>query len=386
MEKYIYYSIVFFSIIIIFLYIYIIFQKLIENRREKKKALYSKEVVPLIESIINRIIDGKIITQEEINKLEEIFRKEENREIVTEASIYYFENFTGGFITEIIKLFEVVGIIDFEIKKLKSKNLYRKALACKRLGEFRSNKAIPYLLEELNVRYADVSYNVFLALAKIGNEEAFIKAFSESDNIMLSERSLIEIVDSFEGDKINIYKTMINSNNSYVASIFIKSAGNFKDYSLAEEISSFLQDDNKEKRIAAIKSIGQIGDTRYIDKITSLLKDKDWEVRAVAARALGMFGEKDVVNFLITALSDPQWFVRYNAANSILDVDNSFYYLIDIFQGEDKFAKDIMLSSIENRGKMELINSFKYSELPERKKVYQLIHAYITEKNEDELS
>ncbi len=259
-------------------------------------------------------------------------------------------------------------------------------MACKRLGEFRSRKAIPYLLEELNVRYVDVSYNIFLALAKIGDEEAFIKAFNESDNIMLSERSLIEIVDSFEGDKINIYKTMLNSPNSYVSSIFIKSAGNFKEHSLAEEISYFLHDDNKEKRIAAIKSIGEIGDDRYISKIISLLQDEDWEVRAVSAKALGMFGNKQVITPLITALSDAQWFVRYNAANSILDVDNDFIYLMDIFQGQDKFAKDIMLSTIENRGKMELINRYGYSEIPERKKIYQLINDYITEKNEDELS
>lgn len=385
MERYIYYSIAFFSIIILFLYIYIIIQKIMEDRRKKRKTEYSKEVVPFIEGIINKIIDGKTVTKEEMNKLKDICKQEEKLEIITEASVYYFENFTGDFVTEIIKLFEEAGIIDYEVKKLKSKNLYTKALACKRLGEFRSRKAIPYLLEELNVRYVDVSYNVFLALAKIGDEEAFIKAFSESDNIMLSERSLIEIVDSFEGDKMNIYKTMINSPNSYVASIFIKSAGNFKEYSLGEDISSFLQDDNKEKRIAAIKAIGEIGDDRYLSKITSLLQDEDWEVRAVSAKALGMFGDKKVVTSLSKALSDSQWFVRYNAANSILDVDNDFNFLMDIFQGKDRFAKDIILSSLENRGKMDFINSFKYSEIPERKKIYQLINEYITEKNEDGL-
>lgn len=386
MEKYIYYSIAFFSIIILFLYIYIIIQKLAEARRERKKAIYSKEVVPFIENTINKIMDGKTITVDEINKLKEICQVEEKIEIIIESSSYYFENFAGGFVKEIIKLYEEAGLIDYEVKKLKSKNLYKKALACKRLGEFRSKKAIPLLLEELDARYVDVSYNVFLALAKIGDEEAFIKAFRESNNIMLSERSLIEIVDSFEGDKINIYKTMIKSNNSYVASIFIKSAGNFKDYSLTEEISYFLDDENKEKRIAAIKSIGEIGDAEYIGKIIPLLEDKDWEVRAVASKSLGMFGEKIVIAPLMKALSDSQWFVRYNAANSILDVDNDFTYLLDIFQGEDRFAKDIMLSTIENRGKMEVINSFKYSEVPQREKIYMLINDYIIKKNEDELS
>lgn len=105
----------------------------------------------------------------------------------------------------------------------------------------------------------------------------------------------------------------------------------------------------------------------------------------MAARSLGRLGDGKIINALIDALSDSQWFVRYNAANSILDIDNSFFYIIDIFEGKDKFAKDMMLSTLENRDKIQIINSFKYSSVPERKKIYQLINNYKDEKNEARL-
>lgn len=326
-----------------------------EIYKSKKMKKYAEKLVPYIDFTINETIDGKDIAHSTLKNIKRICENKYKREIVEERLFYYLENFKGDFFEKLIELCQYIGIVQYEINNLKDKNCFKKALAAKRLGEYRSRKALEPLLNEINITNSDVKYNILLALAKIGEENSFIKGFENMDSaIILSERSLIEIVDSFEGDKSKIYKHMINSNNSFIASIFIKSAGNHKDISLSYDISKHLFSENKEMRIAAVKSIGSIGDRNYLEDMIKLLEDKEWEVRAVTAKALNNFTEDKILLPLAKSLSDPQWHVRYNAATSILNHKEGMNVISYVFRGEDRFAKDIIISAIENSSNNDL--------------------------------
>lgn len=349
MEQYVYLSIMFFSLIIFFLYVYIVCEKLLEKYNRKIVQKYAKELVPYVNSIISEIIDGKEVNFSELDKLKVICKSKRKREVIEERLLYYFENFKGEFLPKLISMCEYIGMVQYEMKNLENRDKFKKALAARRLGEFRSKKSIDKLLREFKVMSLDVKYNILLALAKIGEEKAFIEAFNNMDSVViLSERSLIEIVDSFEGNKEKIYKYMINSNNSFIASVFIKSAGNYKNISLSSEISKHLLSEEKELRIAAVKAIGSIRDEKYLDTIIGFLDDVEWEVRAVTARALGNFASEKILMPLVKSLSDSQWYVRFNAATSILNHSDGLKVLSYVFKGEDRFAKDIIISAIEN--------------------------------------
>lgn len=383
MEQYVYLSIMFFSLIIFFLYIYILYDKLLESNKSKIIQKYFKELEPYINSIIKEFINGKDEGFSTLENLKIICRNKYKREITEKILLYYFENSKGEFLQRLIQLCEHVEIIQYEIKSLKNKDNLKKALAAKRLGEFRSREPIETLLNELNTTNTDVKYNILLALAKIGDEDSFIKAFKNINSaVVLSERSLIEIADSFEGDKNKIYKYMINENNSFTASIFIKSAGNHKNKFLSHEISKYLFSEDKELKIAAIKAIGSIGDEEYLDSIISLLDDKEWEVRAVSARALGNFTNNKILLPLVKALSDSQWYVRFNAATSILNHSEGIDVVSHVFQGEDRFAKDIIISAIENSSK-NIIYLYENSNDPEKKELALKIKEYINGKNKE---
>lgn len=380
MEKYIYYSIAFFSLVIFFLYLYILGEKIINAFKNRKRDLYSKQIYQLLELVVSGLIDYGSIKAEHLDELKRYSKDRDKIEIITERMVYYFETLRGDFTVKMTEFCEMIGLIGYEIKNLKNKNMYRKALACKRLGEFRSRRAVKYILKELNTERTDIIYNVILALAKIGDEEAFIWAFNTIDNqLLLSERSLIEVVDSFEGDKRYIYKKLISSENDFIASVAIKSAGNFGDYSLSEQISEAFKNNSKERKIAAIKAIGNVGDSRYISEIVALLKDEDWEIRAVAAKSLGRFEDAAAIRPLTAALSDRQWYVRYNAANSLIIIDKEMKSVLNIFEGEDRFAKDIMISVMENTGFMNNIEEFKGSNDEIKKKIAFLVYSYIEE-------
>jgi HEAT repeat protein len=360
-----------------------VYEKLVETYKSKRIQKYSKELVPYIDAVVNEIINGKDVDFSTLENLKTMCKNRDKREIVEKRLLHYFENFTGEFLPKLIELYEYIEIIQYEIKNLKNRDNFKKALAAKRLGEFRSKKSIGTLLQENNITNRDVKYNILLALAKIGEEYSFIEAFKNIDSaVILSERSLIEIVDSFEGDKNKIYKYMINSDDSFIASIFIKSAGNNKNISLIHEISKYLLSEDKELRIASVKAIGSIGDETYLDTMISLLEDIEWEVRAVAARALGNFTNDKILIPLAKVLSDSEWYVRFNAATSILNHGEGMTVVSYVFQGEDKFAKDIIISAIENSSN-NTIYLYETSTDPEKKALALKIKEYISNRNKE---
>lgn len=383
MEQYVYLSIIFFSLIIFFLYVYIMYEKILEFYKLKRIQKYSKELVPHINFIVSEFVNEKNIDSSILENLKVICKNKDKREVIEESLLYYCENSKREFLPKLIDLCQYIEIVQYEMKNLKNKNNYKKALAAKRLGELRSKKSVDILLSELNITNSDVKYNILLALAKIGEEKAFIEAFENIDSaVILSERSLIEIVDSFEGDKDKIYKRMVNYDNSFIASVFIKSVGNSKNTSLSFDISKYLSSENKELRIASVKALGNIGDKTYLDTIIKLLEDTEWEVRAVTAKALGNFTDNKILMPLAKSLSDSEWYVRFNAATSILNHCEGMNVVSYIFEGEDKFAKDIIISAIENSSNNTLY-LYENSNDPDKVKLVLKIKEYITQKNEE---
>jgi len=347
-EEFVILSIGIFTIFILILYFYLIFEKAIELIRYRIRKKNEAQVFEFVDSLVLNLEEDNL-TREQIIEIKRIITNKIKMDLFEERIIYYFTLYRGEIIKKLTKLVEDLGIVEIELENLKSKNLYKVSLTLKKLGEFRSKRAIEGILETLKIESTDVKYNALLALSKIGDEKAFIKAFENlSGNILLSERSLIEIIDDFEGDKQYVYKEMFNSKDNYLASIFIKSASNFMDISLNEIAVKFLKEDNKEKKIAAIKLIGNTADVRFIDEIIKCLEDETWEVRAVAAKVLERFSDERAVIPLVKALSDKVWFVRYNAAISLIKIPGGIDAIDEVMKGEDRFAKDIILYAAQN--------------------------------------
>lgn len=354
---YVYYSIIVFGIIILSLYIYIIWAKSLERYTGFKKRKHEIILIPLIDSVVTDLTHHKSLNIKEKGALiRTLSWNKLKKSVLEDRIIYYLETLQGPVNAQLIHFCESTGLVDQELKQLSQKNFYAKALACKKLGELRSKIAVPFLLKEVDSASQDVIYNALLALAKIGDEEGFLQAFNNINaSILLSERSLIEIVDSFEGDKNAIYTQMLDSDNEFVSRIFIKSAGSYQDAKIASQIAAFLKGNSKEKTIAAIKALSHMNNSTYLDDISALLKDDNWEIRAMSAKALGSYELPSVMSSLIAALSDTEWFVRYNAASSLLLLDKNFDYIAKVFEGDDKFAKDILILAMENNNILSLL-------------------------------
>jgi hypothetical protein len=370
-EKYVYYSIGILAFFVFFLYVYLIYEKFIDILNFRKKTSYEKYIIPYVDEILS-VID--VSYPEDTSKMREMVKNRIKREIIEGRIIYYIEMFTGTMRSNLIRLSEEIGLVQYEVKNLKNNDVFKTALALKNLGSLRSKTAIDSIIKISSKRATDIRYHALMALAKIGDTEAFIGSFeSISSGFILSERSLTEIIDSFEGDKPTLYRRMISSSKVYLSTIFIGSAGNYMYTNLNDEIVAFVKDDDKDRKITAVKAIGKSGDIRFLDTLIECVYDEDWEVRAVAAKALGRFEHARPIPHLVKALSDREWWVRYNSALSIIMLPGGVGVAEDVLKGTDRFAREILISAIEGSGILENAPAYLKTTDTEKRRLEELL-------------
>jgi hypothetical protein len=376
-EQYVYYSIIFFVGLISLLYIYILLEKSISFYGQKNREKSEKTLLPYIDSIFLSMEEeypNYII----IKKVKEKIKNPMNRKIVIERVIYFVSIFSGQIRLSIIRFCEDTELLSYVLKSLKSKDYKKVALSCKILGEFGSESSVLDLLKVLDKKIPDIQYNALMALSKIGDMESLVTAFATlNENNTLSERSLIEIVDSFNGDKISLYHKMIFDEDPFISSIFIKSSGNYMDFALNDIIASFIKEINLTRKIASIKVIGQTYDIRYIDDLIECMKDDSWQVRAIAASSLGKLESGSSLPILIGALNDKEWWVRRNSAQAIFMIPHGVKEIEAVFLAQDSFAKDSILSAMEDSGAFSELYLYQYSTDISKRHLAKLINDYI---------
>lgn len=320
MEIYVAYSLIIFLSMLVFFYIYIFYIKILNWGRQERIKQSNEEWGALIDKMIIEL-DEKYPQIKVIKKLRRKLRNKLKRKITIERIMHYSYSFKGNIRNDIKRFCEDTMIVKYTLEDFKTKDKLKLALSCKILGEFRSERALPKLLSAVDNNFPDVKYNALMAIAKIGNLNAFVESFSKiEDNSTLSERSLIEIVDSFEGDFVLLYKKMILSENDYISTVFIKSLANYMDMQFNDDIVKLLDGKNKDKKIAVIKVLGQTSDVRFIQELIECLNDEAWEIRSMAASSLGRMEDGRALSFLVKALTDRAWWVRFNAAQATFNL------------------------------------------------------------------
>lgn len=78
-------------------------------------------------------------------------------------------------------------------------------------------------------------------------------------------------------------------------------------------------------------------------------KDKRWELAAVAAAVLRSYPGERTVELLKEALHSSAWYVRVNAAESLEALGVSYADLASVFEGEDRYAREILQYRMDYR-------------------------------------
>ena len=109
---------------------------------------------------------------------------------------------------------------------------------------------------------------------------------------------------------------------------------------------------DRELRYAAIRYFGRYPYPRARNDLLTLAGITDpvlWEYAAFAATALAAYPGPDTVAVLKEALHSGNWYIRFNAAQSLDVLSVSYSELADIMNGDDRYAREMMLYRLDER-------------------------------------
>lgn len=204
--------------------------------------------------------------------------------------------------------------------------------------------------------------NVLCALYASGNEKAVLKGYLTVSNGQLFHHNKL-ISDGllmFRGDKEKLARLLFQESQRFPVELrlgviqYIRMVSpNFKKEFYEELMKDKI---SLEEKIAIIRYFG----THYFEPMGSVLKgyaksvDKtDWQICAVSMSALANYPSKETISLLKQSLSNRNWYIRKNAAMSLMALGLDRKGLQDVFDGGDRYAKEILMYYLEReeRGK-----------------------------------
>lgn len=248
----------------------------------------------------------------------------------------------------IVELIEATAIDAYLTKLFDSKSAYKQSLACRYAGDLKLESMQGRILALCNSRDNDVIYHVMLALAKLGDQKGLSECLrSNSDNISLSFRAVVEVITVFAGSKEQLIKDTIDHSDDYLKGILIKAAADEKCEGLTPYYVKYLNSKDKNLRIACIRALSESPSASHEQYMIAMLDDREWEVRAAAAKSLSKIGTNKSLEPLEKTVGDKEWWVRQNAASAIIAIPGGRQYAKRIVNGSDRFASEAISSILE---------------------------------------
>ena len=102
--------------------------------------------------------------------------------------------------------------------------------------------------------------------------------------------------------------------------------------------------ENQELRFSAIRYFAKYRYEPALKHLYAFAKEDSpvWEYRAIAAFTLGNYPADETERLLKKLLCDRNWYVRYNAADSLERLGIRYEEMIDIFEGRDRYAAEML--------------------------------------------
>jgi HEAT repeat protein len=221
----------------------------------------------------------------------------------------------------IAALYQKLGFLHADLKRLRSWRAITRANAAADLGLIRTREAVQALSTTLNDTDVRVRQTAVWALGQVGGPETLaglVRLLGDPSRIVGRR---VEEVLAERGQEVKAAiltyaaKTAIRAGRLAA----IELMGWLRIAEGAALLLDFMGDMDAEVRVKSVKAAAAIGDPRFLDVFHRLLDDPQWEVRCQAAKGLSVFGSPLSIRRLDIALRDPHWWVRFYAATALAE-------------------------------------------------------------------
>lgn len=193
--------------------------------------------------------------------------------------------------------------------------------------------------------------NALKALYTTGDVSLIMEALQILDNSNLyhSPKLLTDGLLSFAGSHENLCACIWDNFDEYSLNMKITLLNymRFQSGSHCEKMLALLknEEENEEIRFACIRYFGKYPDTDAYPLLLDFAeheKERSWQYAAIAATSLASYPGEKTVAVLKQKLSSRNWYVRLNASKSLEHLGLSYIDLLDIFEGGDRYAREIL--------------------------------------------
>ena len=200
--------------------------------------------------------------------------------------------------------------------------------------------------------------NALKALCAFGSPECILQAVAIQDrsSSFLHEKILTECLLVYGGDSDQLIRMFWERLDSFSVRTqrAILDYIRFKSGHYPEKMFAILTDDrrNRELRYSAVRYFGRYPYPPARSHLLAFLRDTDpehWEYAAISATALAAYPGQDVMQALMEAMHSGNWYVRYNAAVSLEAHGLSYSDLIELTDGHDRYAREMIMYLLESR-------------------------------------
>lgn len=364
----VYFSFIMFVLLLLLVNSYFLISLKIEKNKEAKIARRKVEIKQHFINIFDRQDKDK---DQEIKLLKDNFdRKVDIKAFYLAVKEYYRECDNKK---DMILLLEDIVDIDKILKSGIVRKEYKESYALYLISEFGlgNEEAGSFALSALEEDSVYVRNNALKVINKNKDLELVMKSMDKLNarKYYFNEKMIVDFLDNYNGDCDQLSKRLLLEMDNYNLSlkkIVITHFANIKDPSqnVRDKMLSFLEKSNeKEIIIASSKYFNRIIDKRAKLYILKNMQNEDWAVRAVSARIIYKYGDSEVKEALKKALRDENYYVRANSASSFLEIEDKDKIIEEALRSEDKFARDILLYSMNTQ---EIISFEEYQALVEK--------------------
>ena len=211
------------------------------------------------------------------------------------------------------------------------------------------------LLRSVNVYCRE---NTLRALYSMENTEITINALRIIDkNLSFHHPKLIcDGLVLYNGDKQALKDRFFSEFGAFSVQMRVNVLNYFRfgDVRCDEEMLSILADEKEDNEIrySAIRYFEKYPNENAkhaLQAIAENLEGRTWEYQAIATSALKSYPDDVTFRILVKNLSSSNWHVRQNSAISCEKLGYTYHDLISVFDGDDRYAREIMRYRLDRR-------------------------------------
>lgn len=193
--------------------------------------------------------------------------------------------------------------------------------------------------------------NALQAIYKSGETKLVITALEilDSENINHNKKLLCDGLLTFTGDKEELMNELWKAFERFKPGmqVVILDYIRFCAPSHRDRLLNILKDENRspELRFSCIRYFGKYPDEEAYPILLEMAENHNnlrWEYPAIACSALSSYPRTETIETLKRALHVANWYIRYNAAESLARLGVSYVDLIEVIDGNDRYAREIL--------------------------------------------